>query len=201
MKDLQQATGELVWEPLLTPEEIVEWWKTRRRPRKLWRIRGMSTSLVYRFVFDECDGSGGRHTPCYIGEVGDYGRLSQHFSEEEQGRGSPPKQAGDPATAAGWWIRGAVQMSRGNFRLETLKIKGSIRFMGVILNQDDLQDPHARRLLENWAILHARNMENLYPYNCGISQGTKDFRRMAKATSRKRKRGRGKIGDLDANAQ
>jgi hypothetical protein len=65
-----------------------------------------------------------------------------------------------------------------------LAIGSSVSFLGVILNQTDFDKLFARRLLENWAILDSIR-GGLYPLNCHVSQGTKDFRRMAKAASQK----------------
>jgi hypothetical protein len=77
----------------------------------------------------------------------------------------------------GWQVKGAVQNSRGRFRLEILHIEGSIDLYGVTLNQHSLDNLFARRLLENWAILQAEYVERLRPLNRGISQTGRDMHR------------------------
>jgi hypothetical protein len=81
--------------------------------------------------------------------------------------------------------RGAIQNSLGQYTLQRLTIVGSVKLCGVILNQNSFDDPFARRLLENWAILHSEQIDDLHALNHGIHQGSKDFRHMAKGASKK----------------
>ena len=64
--------GKLVWQELLSSKEIAEWAKSRKQPRKLWRIGDVSRPGVYRFVFPE-------DRSCYVGVAGHVGaRLRDH---------------------------------------------------------------------------------------------------------------------------
>ena len=184
MMSFQQSVGLLRWEPLLSSEDIIEWMQSRKKPRKLWRMRGNSQPIVYRFIFSEFVDENGRHTSCYIGEGGDFRRLSSHFSSpvNREKRSS----GGQLILDKGWQVRGAVQNSGGKFLLESLHIDGSINLFGVTLNQQSLDDPFARRLLENWAILHAEYAENMHPLNRGISQSGKDLLRKLRASRKHR---------------
>ena len=181
---LKQDSGALIWEPLLSPEELRTFFQSRRRPASLYRRRNVSRPIVYRAIFPEHVDENGAHTPCYIGEGGDLRRLSNHFKSEVPD--DVRDRAGNLDLPGGWWIRGAIQRSGGNFRLEILKIDGFINFGGIVLSQASLDDPFARRLLENWAILHARDVEKLRPYNRGISQSGKDLFRKLKASRESR---------------
>ena len=185
MSAFRQSTGALVWEPLLTPAEIKVWFQTRRRPQALRRIKGVSHPIVYRAIFRKFEDENGSHVPCYIGEGGDFRRLSNHFRPDPSRMSRANRKLSE--LPGGWWIRGAIQNSAGDFRLEVLKIRGSINIFGVILSDQSFDDPFARRLLKNWAILYARDVEKLHPYNRGVSQSGKDLRRKLSASGGRNK--------------
>jgi hypothetical protein len=145
----------------------------------------LTFSGVYRFVFPkELDGTD-RQTPhCYIGEAGGLGeRLSAYFVN----RGVRMKRHTDGKLKnyGGAQVRGEILNSRGEFSVQSLTIEGCIHVHGAKLNATCLDDPFARRFLENWAILHSRQVEKYYVMNYGIDQGTKEFQRMGRAASRK----------------
>jgi hypothetical protein len=181
---IRQSTGEMNWQELLPSEDLKEWVTTHRKPRRLWRLKNSSEPIVYRFVFPTCIDENGSHTPCYVGEGGDFGRLAWHFRSnrirEKRGK------TGELILDKGWRVQGGIQNSDGDLRLEILDIKGSINLNGITLNQHSLSDPFVRRLLENWTILHAKYVEKLYPKNCGISQEGKDLLRKLKMSRKGR---------------
>lgn len=169
-----QSSGKLVWQALLSPQEIAEWAKCRRQPRKLWRVDGISRPGVYRFVFPE-----DKPPSCYIGVVGHLGaRLRDPICPRTN-----QKHNSSAKMESGWSVRGAIQNSLGESHLQYLTIEGSVDMCGVILNQHCFEDYFFRLLLENWAIFHAERFEELRPINRdivrGIQQGTKDFLRLA----------------------
>jgi hypothetical protein len=172
------------WRELVPSEDVKEWVKTHRKPHKLWRLAKNSYPIVYRFVFPKSTDENGSHTPCYVGEGGDFGRLARHFSST--GNKEKRSKSGELLMDKGWRVRGAIQNSHGEFRLEILHIEGSIDLHGVTLNQHSFDDPFVRRLLENWTILYAEYGEKLHPLNRGVSQGGKDLFRKLKASRRSR---------------
>jgi hypothetical protein len=184
MNSLRQPGGALRWDELLSSEEIIEWMTSHRKPRRLWRRQGKSRPIVYRFIFPEFADENGSHTSCYVGEGGDFGRLSSHFSSTDSQE--KRNRDGELILDKMWQVKGAVQNSRGELRLEILHIEGSIDLHGITLNQHSLDDLFARRLLENWAIFHAEYVEKLRPLNRGISQTGKDLRRLLLKSQRNR---------------
>src|ERR1035441_8019767 len=177
MIEHQQSCKNLVWREILSSREIAEWAKSRKQPRKLWRIDGVSWPGVYRFVFPE-------DRSCYIGIANHFGtRLHDHICPRIN------QTSEDSAkNVSGWSVRGAIQNSLGKCYLEYLIIEGAINMCGVELNQHSFDDLFARLLLENWAIFqseqHKEQIDNLYPRNrdirTGIHPGTKHLRQMAK---------------------
>ena len=177
MNGSPQSSGKLVWQEFLLPDEIADWAKSRKQPRKLWRTGGVSQAGVYRFIFPEA----GDQYSCYIGVADHLGRrLHEHIC---------PGINREFIADSGWSVRGAIQNSLGKCYLQRLSIKGSIDICCAKLNQTSFDDLFARILLENWAILYSERRENLRPRNrdirMGLSQGAKDLRRKAKAASKK----------------
>ncbi len=173
MSGPSQSSGQLVWQELLSPQEIEEWAESRKEPRKLWRVGGISRPGVYRFVFPE-------DRSCYIGVAGHFGtRLHDHICPRIN-----QKSEDSARNVSGCFVRGAIQNSLGKCHLQYLTIEGSVDMCGVKLSQHSLEDYFSRLLLENWAIFHAERFENLRPLNrfirTGIHQGTKDFLRLAR---------------------
>jgi len=167
------SLGKLVWQVLLSSKEIAEWAKSRKQPRKLWRVGDVSRPGVYRFVFPE-------DRSCYIGVAGHFGtRLRDHICPKVD-----QESDGSAKVESGWSVRGAVQNSIGKCHLQYLTIEGAIKIYGVELNRHSSDDLFARLLLENWAILHSERVEKLRPLNrdipTGIHQSTKDFLHLAK---------------------
>lgn len=174
----QQSYKKLVWQKLLSPNEIAEWARSRKQPRKLWRVGGVSRPGVYRFVFPE-------DQSCYIGVAGHFGtRLHDHICPRINQRSEDSAQ-----NLSGWSLRGAIQDSLGKCYLEFLTIESAVNMCGVELNQHSFDDLFARLLLESWAIFHSEQIDKLRWRNrdirTGIHQGTKDFRRMAKSETKK----------------
>jgi|WetSurMetagenome_2_1015567.scaffolds.fasta_scaffold68337_3 hypothetical protein len=165
--------GKLVWQELLSSEEIAEWAKSRKQPRKLWRVGDVSRPGVYRFIFPD-------DRSCYIGVAGHFGRRLRDHICIKVGQESD----GSAKLESGWSVRGAIRNSIGKCYLQYLTIEGTVNMCGVELNQHSFDDLFARLLLENWAILHSERIDKLRPRNrdipTGIQQGTKDFLRMAK---------------------
>jgi hypothetical protein len=184
MNAFRQRSGALIWEPLLSSEELKKWVLTRKKPRQLYKRGQISRPIVYRLIFTPFVDENGAHTPCYVGEGGDIQRLSNHMRLDMPT--SITRKYKGKTLPGGWWVRGAVRKSGGDLRLEILKIEGCVNIAGITLSQSSLDDVFARRLLENWAILYARDTEGLRPYNRGISQSGKDLLRKLKA-SRNRK--------------
>jgi hypothetical protein len=173
MKSPSQSNGQLVWQELLSPNEIEEWAVSRKQPRKLWRVDGVSRPGVYRFVFP-------KDRSCYIGVAGHFGRrLHDHICPR-----ASQQSKGDTKKVYGWSVRGGIEDSLGECYLQHLTIEGAVRICGVVISQHDIDDFFARLLLENWAILHSERIDKLRPRNrdipTGIQQGTKDFLRLAK---------------------
>jgi hypothetical protein len=165
-------SGQLVWLELLSPKEIEDWAVSRKQPRKLWRVGGISRPGVYRFVFPE-------DRSCYIGVAGHFGtRLRDHICARIN-----QDSEGYTKVGYGWSVRGAIQNSLGQCYLQQLRIQGAVRICGVVLNQHSLDDLFARLLLENWVILHSERIEKLRPRNrdipTGIQQDLKDDLRPA----------------------
>ena len=173
MSSPSQSSGKLVWQEFLSPKEIAEWAKSRKQPRKLWRVDGVSRPGVYRFIFPE-------DQSCYIGVGGHFGRrLHDHICPKNNQEPNFPAKV-----MSGWSVRGAIQNSLGKCHLQCLTLERSVNMCGVKLNQHSFEDYFARLLLENWAIFHAERIEGLRPLNrdipTGIHQGTKDFLHLAK---------------------
>ena len=179
-----QLRVNLVWQELLTAEEIAAWSKSHKMPSKLRKVGGKSLAGVYRFIFPKVKDGTSSHTPCYVGEAGHLGdRLRAHICPNRpqlrrlaEGSDNLPRVL---------LTRGAIQNSLGQCTLQRLTIVGSVKLCGVLLNQNSFDDPFARRLLENWAILHSEQIDDLHALNHGIHQGSKDFRHMAKGASKK----------------
>jgi hypothetical protein len=177
MIEHQQSCKNLDWRELLSSKEIAEWAKSRKQPRKLWRVRGNSQPGVYRFVFPE-------DRSCYIGVAGHFGaRLHDHICPRINQKSEESEK-----TKSGWSVRGAIKDSLGKCYLQYLTIEGAINLCGVELNQHSFDDFFARLLLENWAIFSSEQdseQEKLRPRNrdirTGIHEGTKNFRQMAKS--------------------
>ena len=170
MSGPSHSDGQLVWKELLSSEEIQEWALSRKQPRKLWKVDGVSRPGVYRFVFPE-------DKSCYIGIAGHLGtRLQEHICPKIN-----QKSEHAAKKVSGRRVRDAVHSSLGKCNLQCLTIQGSVNMCGVELNQYRFEDYFARLLLENWAIFHAERFEELRPLNrdivTGIHQGTKDFLR------------------------
>src|ERR1700722_4799661 len=109
------SSGKLVWQELLSPKEITEWAKSRKQPRKLWRVGGVSQAGVYRFIMPE-------DRSCYVGVAGHFGeRLHDHICPRIS------QQSEDDAEKMyGWSVRGAIQNSLGQCYLQCLTIEGAI---------------------------------------------------------------------------
>ena len=190
MNTLTQFSGEVTWRELLSSDEIRAWAVDRKTPIRLGRKRLPSELAypgVYRFIFPEKVDGSAKHTPFYVGEGGDVGkRLRAHFapSSDEEKRDAK----GAVILDAGWQVRGSIQNSHGKFSLQILNIEGSFNLCGVILNQHSFDDPFARKLLENWAILSSERLDKLHKLNRGISASNKNFARSIQAASRVRQR-------------
>ena len=162
------SNGNLVWHELLSPDEMEEWAASRKQPRKLWRVDGVSQPGVYRFIFPG-------DKSCYVGVAGHFGeRLHDHICPRIS-----QQSEDNTETMYGWSVRGAIQNSLGQYYLQRLTIEGAVNICGVVLNQHSLDDLFARLLLENWAVLYSERFETLRPRNrdipTGIHQSTKDF--------------------------
>jgi hypothetical protein len=182
-----QSNGRLVWQELLSPEEIVRWIKNREKPNKPQLQGCISHPGVYRFIFPTATDGRSSHTPCYIGEAGDLGdRLPVYF------RAPFDKEKRDEEDNliinSEWKVQGAIQNairdSMGNCSLQLLTIDGLVTFCGVTFNLNDLDKMAVRRLLENWGILHSIN-EGFYPLNYDIHQGTRNFLRLKEDAAEK----------------
>lgn len=190
MSGISQSSGQLVWEELLSAAEIAEWARSRKQPRKLWRVDGASQPGVYRFIFP-------KDKTCYVGVAGHFGRrLRDHICPRV---GRRPEDA--TKNVYGWSVRGAIQNSLGECSLQRLKIEGDVNFCGLTINQHDLDDLFVRLLVENWAILYSEQLDGLRPRNrdirAGIHQGTKDFLRQGRGgVNLVSPRGRKWIGNL-----
>ena len=174
----------------MSSDEIRAWAVDRKTPIRLGR-KHLPSELaypgVYRFIFPEKVDGGARHTPFYVGEGGDAGmRLRAHFapSSDEEKRDAK----GVVILEAGWQVRGSIQNSHGEFSLQVLNIEGSFNLFGVTLNQQSLDDPFARKLLENWAILSSERLDKLHRLNRGIPSSSKRFARSIQGASREKQR-------------
>jgi hypothetical protein len=178
--------GLLRWKDLLPVDKRLRWFSEKRKPDELDVIPGNSLPGVYRFRFPEQVDGSAKHTPCYIGEAGDIGeRLQRYFRSRRTVERRD--ECGELILGDAWrviGVIGAIENSKGDFSLEVLELKAPIKIAGVMVNS--FEDPFARRFLENLALLHAVQVENLRPLNSGVSQGSKDFRRKAKAAGSRR---------------
>ena len=172
MSGTLQSSGKLVWQELLSADEIRIWFAARKKPARLdieFSIPG-----VYRFVFPEFKDEHGSHIACYVGQSGKLaGRIPYYFrppSNEER-----RDENGEIILPDGWYTRGGVQQSEGAFVLQMLRIEGAISLAGIVFNQHSFDDPFARVLLENWAILSSKFIDKMSPTNWGIAQSTKEL--------------------------
>lgn len=183
----QQSLGELDFQDFLSPEEIVRWVNNRDKPDKPELHGHISHPGVYRFIFPIASEGSVSHQECYVGETGDLGdRMPDYFCpiRDKEKRDEEKRLVLD----SGWNMRGAIQNairdSLGKCALQLLAIRDSVKLCGIGVSQADLDNLHARRFLENWGILYSVQC-GLYPLNCGVSQSSKDFFRMRKATAKK----------------
>jgi hypothetical protein len=157
----------LHWRELLSSDEIRNWVNRQQVPKRL------STELghpgVYRFIFAEARDGNSAHTPCYVGEAGKIGmRLLHHFRQE----GQTADQLGAQGTRrlrAGWYVRGSIRNSGGDFKLQVLSVEGPVNFCGLTFGPDTIPNPFEnsflRRMLENWAIVASEYVDGLQPLN------------------------------------
>lgn len=70
---------------------------------------------------------------------------------------------------AGWQVRGSIQNSVGDFRLQVLTIARPVNLCGLTFDSDTITNPFEnsflRRMLENWAILTSEYVDHLRPLN------------------------------------
>jgi len=186
MNDTRRLALKLDWQELFSPEEINRWALKRKRPERL-QNEDFAFSGVYRFVFPlDADGTV-RQTPfCYVGEAGEVGkRLCDYFIR--RGAREVRDTDGNLKDYDGSQVRGEIQNSRGMFSIQILRIEGCLNLYGVKLNATCFDDPFSRILLENWAILHAKQIEKYHVLNRGVDQGTRFLQRMG-SVSEARKR-------------
>jgi hypothetical protein len=128
-----------------------------------------------------------RQTPhCYVGETGEVGkRICDYFIL--RGKREVRNTDGTLKDYDGGQVRGEIQNSRGVFSIQILRIEGCLEINGVKLNATCFDDTFSRILLENWAILHAEQVEKYYVLNCGIDQGTKYLQRMGNVSEARKK--------------
>jgi hypothetical protein len=80
MRRTPQSNSKLVWQELLSPEEIVQRVANRKKPSKSQLLGTVSHPGVYRFIFPKATDGTSEHTPCYVGETGDLGdRMPDYF--------------------------------------------------------------------------------------------------------------------------
>ena len=187
MNGPQQLHSNLVWQDFISPEEIAKWVENREKPNKPQLQGCISHPGVYRFIFPTATDGPSSHTSCYVGEAGDLGdRLPVYFHApcDKEKRDEDDKLI----LGSEWKVQGAIQNairdSMGKCSLQLLTIEGFVTFCGVTLNENDLDKMAARRILENWGILHSIN-EGLFPLNYDIHQGTKDFQHLKKDATEK----------------
>jgi hypothetical protein len=176
----------LDWQELFSPEEVKRWALKREKPERL-QNEDFAFPGVYRFVFPmDADGTDPQTFHCYVGETGDVGkRICDYFVL--RGVREVRNTDGTLKDYDGWPVRGEIQNSRGVFSIQILRIEGCLEIYGVKLNATCFDDHFSRILLENWAILHAKQIDKYHVLNCGVDQGIKYLQRMGSATeSRKR---------------
>ena len=194
-----RAACNLHWRELLSSDEIRNWVSRQQVPKRV------STELgypgVYRFIFAEARDGNSAHTPCYVGEAGQVGaRLLSHFRQERQ----TAIELTTPEARrrrAGWFVRGSIRTSGGDFMLQVLTIDGPVNFCGLTFGPDTIPDPFEdsflRKMLENWAIVASEYVDHLYPLNRrGTPHVLRDLLKVARkrssknndATQRKRSR-------------
>jgi hypothetical protein len=190
VSDFRRSLRGLVWREVLSQEEIKLWVSDYKKPTSVIQ-KTLAHPGVYRFIFPEQVDGTAKHTPFYVGEAGNIGkRLCYHFG--------PPKKRDEQLDFSnivlkpGWQVRGAIQNSDGDLSVQILCIEGSVEFCGLILGQSCFDSLHARRLLENWAILYSDHIEKLHPLNLGLTETGKAFWRMRQLSQTKK--------DLQRNA-
>lgn len=163
------------WEQLCSNEEIWEWFENRKMPKSL---HGKLTRPgVYRFLFP-LDNKSESKSRCYIGQTKSLGgRIRDHLTMKEinipekveiaETTLSTDKHAKKLSHRERAYcelyeknkVFGAlknVQASiKNSVRLEELMIEGGY-LLGVPVNQDSLQFPFARKMLENLELLRAQ---------------------------------------------
>jgi hypothetical protein len=175
----------LRWQELLSSDDIRAWTQEQKMPIHL---RGrLLCPGIYRFVFREFRDENGKHTPCYVGEAGRLGRrLSDHFRRDDKVR---RERTGKLKLKAGWGVRGAIQRSGGEFKLQALTIEGPVNFNGLVFGPDTIpgpfEDSFVRKLLENLAIVVSEYVDGLRPTNRrGTPHVFKDILKQARKRSR-----------------
>ncbi len=167
MKSQFWAHCNLRWQELLSSDEILAWVLNQEAPLRL--RAELAFPGVYRFVFPQFRDGNSAHTPCYVGEGGNIGsRLRDHFRKEKDSNRSWNEMNAD-GLPKGWHVRGNIRNSNGEFKLQALKITGTVNLCGLILGPDTIPNPFedsfVRKLLENWAILTSEYVDGLRPTN------------------------------------
>ena len=170
----------LQWRELLTPVEIQHWLSSGKAPKRL--RKDFSCAGVYRFTFPTASDGAASHTACYVGEATNLSsRIRKHFQK--------PKPAGrrikwKKKLKPGWELRGRIQSSQGDFKLETLKLEGRVSFGGFTFGPESFADPYdnffLRKMLENWAVLASEHGDDLYPLNRRATKAKNIFKELAR---------------------
>lgn len=186
MNDSRQLALKLGWQDLFSPEEVKSWALERERPKRLQRGE-LAFSGVYRFIFTKDMDGTVRQTPhCYVGEAGEVGkRLCDYFIR--RGVREVRNTDGTLKDYDGWQVRGEIQNSHGEFSIQLLRIEGCLDLYGVKLNTTCFDNLFARILLENWAILHAKQIEKFHVLNCGVDQGIKYLQHMGSSNDARKR--------------
>ena len=157
----------LRWRELLTADEIRNWLATLLAPKRL--SKEFQRPGIYRFLFHDIDSAA---IECYVGETTNLSRrIRNYFPNKNQ-----PKWNGKRSKniTKSWDVKGRIRLSKGDFKLETLKFEDRVNFGGFSIVPESFDDPYdnfyLRRMLESWAILASEYADHLYPLN---RRGTK----------------------------
>jgi hypothetical protein len=152
----------LRWRELLTEDEIRNWLSTGKAPTRL--SKQFQCPGIYRFLFHDIDSAA---IECYVGETTNLSRRIRNYFPKK----NEPRWNGEISEkpTPSWDVKGRIRLSKGDFKLETLKFEDRVNFGGFDIAPESFPDPYdnfyLRRMLESWAILASEFGDRTHPLN------------------------------------